>query len=154
MSAQPVYRPTERVERRNSSTTRRRRRTVRRRSSGTNISNIILAQAILFLVISASTYGFFTLLGHSLKEQARHESIRANGRTRVALNDLSRIRSRVGRLVSMRIVDDWSKQKGFVASYTFPKMGEVPKTQQVAKRDTSMKLALIQARAIENELNR
>jgi hypothetical protein len=71
----------------------------------------------LFAVTSASSFGFSTLLGHSLKEHARREALRAGDRARAARADLARLRSKLERLTTMKSVDDWSKAKGFIPAY-------------------------------------
>lgn len=144
MSAAPVYpkapRPGEAATRRPAV------RRLRRKSS---LLNQIVGSAIAFGAVVVVTFGFSTLLGHSMKEGARRDAIRAQERAKTARADVSRIRGRVERLTTMRAVEEWTKFNGYVTGYQFAK--SVPakpssKPAFVAKKASEVKVDVLVAR--------
>ncbi|MCA0360519.1 MAG: hypothetical protein LCH41_05650 [Armatimonadetes bacterium] len=90
--------------------------TYKRASKGVGIE-WILGQLALFGLVVAATFLFSVLMGNSLMEKARHDTIKAQGRTKVARQDMVRLRSRLDRLTNTAVVADWASARGFVPSY-------------------------------------
>ncbi|MBS1721868.1 MAG: hypothetical protein JSS66_02555 [Armatimonadetes bacterium] len=111
----------------------------------------VFTHLALFVSVMVVTFGMSSLVGHSLKENARHNALKANQRSNAARADVARIRKRVERLSTMRSVDEWSLVRGMVASYKLSgleKVGEVvPQPKQiVAKIVSKPKVELLVAR--------
>ncbi len=123
MSAQPIYysrrvrgrRSLTKVKRRTVSRAELKRAREVRRAKALRARFISLC--VLYAAVSLITFGALTLIGQSKKEQARHQAVVSNLRARAAINEVARIRTRVEKLVSLKIVDEWSKTKGYVAAY-------------------------------------
>ena len=116
MSAAPVYTP-RRPERQ--APPRRRRpakRRLRRNAIGAFVANVAFFGVSLFAV----SFGFSSLLGHSLMEHARHEANRAVSRARSANGDVAKLSKRWDRLFAMKTTDDWSRANGLVPPYQRP----------------------------------
>lgn len=107
----------------------------------------MVAHALVFLAVCGVTMGFSSLVGHSMKENARREAIRASQRAKVARVDAGRIRARFERLTTLKAVDAWTKVNGFVPGYQFQKKAvapEVPtRTNLVARRDVGLKVDVL-----------
>ncbi len=104
--------------------------TVRKRSSrassrsGLSTSQFFLTQAIAFLFVFGTVYGFSILMGSSLMENARRDKVRAVSRMKVAREDMTRLRNRMDRVTTMTAIDTWARTRGFV-----PPHGLTEKTQ-------------------------
>lgn len=118
MSAAPVYPRSPRPTRTNSSTQTRR---TRKATQANSALSQFATSCVVFTAVAVVTFGFSTLLGHSMKEGARRTAIRSQERAKIARADVSRIRGRFERLTTMRAVDEWSKFNGYESGYQFVK---------------------------------
>lgn len=118
MSAAPVYPRSPKPTRKNVAPQTRRSRKATQKNS---VLNQIATMSALFTAVAVVTFGFSTLLGHSMKEGARRTAIRSQERAKIARADVSRIRGRYERLTTMRAVDEWSKFNGYESGYQFSK---------------------------------
>lgn len=85
-----------------------------------------MTHVALFVSVMVVTFGVSSLLGHSLKENARHNAIKAGERATAARADVARIRKRVEKLSTMKSVDEWSILRGMVAAYKLPVGAKLP----------------------------
>lgn len=118
MSAQPVYPRTARTAQ-TRRPNRKRALEARRRRERDRALRLVAGHVLLFVVVSGLTLGFSSLLGHSLKEQARHEAVRSGERARSARLEVARLRRRVERLVTVKSIEDWSLVQGLASPYKF-----------------------------------
>jgi len=85
-----------------------------------------------------------------MKENARQEAIRAGQRAKSARLDVGRIRKRLERLTTMKSVDAWTRDNGFVASYAVSKQPVKPivvvRPTLFAKNDSGLKIDVFVAR--------
>lgn len=131
MSAQPVYR-TVRPQKRRVSRARviaQKRAAARRKAVSTAVG-----YAFLFLLVAATTFTFSTLIGHSMMENARLDSVRATSRARAAKAEVASLRNRIESLSNMKAIEDWAKSRGFLAPYQV-----APVKQQAAAAKPSRK---------------
>lgn len=126
MSAAPVY-PSRRPVRQAPPRRRRPAKRRQRRAAGTGafVANLAFFGISLFAV----SFGFSSLLGHSMMEHARHEANRAVSRAKSAKGDVAKLSKRWDRLFAMKTTDDWSRANGFVPPYVRPEPAKVAQTQ-------------------------
>ena len=97
--------------------------TARRRSGknrglvGTAPMTSLFAQALGhmagFVVLTFVSYGFVSLMGHTMKSSAYRERVAAEFRTDGARTDVLQLSSRVAGLVSTAELDRWAGAQGF-----------------------------------------
>ena len=97
--------------------------TARRRSGknrglvGTAPMTSLFAQALGhmtgFVVLAFVSYGFVSLMGHTMKSSAYRERIAAEFRTEGARTDVLQLSSQVASLVSTADLDRWAGAQGF-----------------------------------------
>lgn len=113
MSAAPVYqRPVTRQTRRRyvaPQSPRRRKRP--------NTAAKFVGFVALFAGSAVVAFGFSTLLGCSLQETAKRDALRANSKAKQARADVSRIKTKADRLATLKEIDQWAQENGFVPSY-------------------------------------
>lgn len=122
MSAAPFLRSREeevvevRPERVISSSTARVHRVVARpvRQPWVRTLDRIVTTCLAFAIVTGMSWGFSTLLGHSMMESARREHGQALERAKVARRELARLRTRADRLSSMGELEQWARSAGFV----------------------------------------
>lgn len=87
-----------------------------RSRSRTGVSTVafVFWQTMLFGFVVAVTFGFSILLGSSMMENARRDRLDALERTKVAREDMARLRGRMDRLTTMAAVDTWARTRDFV----------------------------------------
>lgn len=78
-------------------------------------SNLLTA-AVAFLGLTYASFSAASLAGSVLTEQARREGIQAMARTRAARMAEATIAAQVDELKSLRVIDQWARQNGFVAA--------------------------------------
>lgn len=82
--------------------------------SGAATFQMVAVRLLVFGMIMAVAYGFSSLAGQTMMEQARREGIRSQERARQARMDVSILRQRVDRLTSMKSIDGWALSHGMV----------------------------------------
>ena len=147
MSAAPVY-PRQRP--RTKPLPRTPARTAKPRAARKSWSQVFFANVLLFTMATTVTFGFSTLLGYSMKEAARHQAIRDGDRAKSARADMSRIKSRIERLSTLRAVDEWSQLKGFVTTFQVAKAAETARPaslrEAVSPKGQRLKIDVVVAR--------
>jgi len=133
MSAAPVY-PQQRP--RNKPLPQTPARTAKPRARRKSWSQVFFTNVLLFTMATTVTFGFSTLLGYSMKEAARHQAIRDGDRAKSARADMSRIKSRIERLSTLRSVDEWSQLKGFVTTFQVAKATPVQRPASIKEVDS------------------
>ena len=93
------------------------------RAVATNI--MVLASTV------AVTYCFSILLGNSMMERSRRETVQADVRARQASEDVTRLRDHLGRLLTMDAVETWAAGRGFESPYA---QKQVESNQAVAEQ--------------------
>ena len=155
MSAAPVY-PARRPAPRPVATPVSQPRRPRARSK--SWTQVFAAYATLFALTATLTFGFSSLLGSSMKEAARQEAVRDGSRAKAARADMSRIRSRVERLSTMKSVDDWSELNGFVTTYQLAQNTEpaVPLIKKALPKDKAagLKIEVVVAKVDDGSTTR
>lgn len=113
MSAAPVYyRQATRQSRRRFTSPQSPRR--RRRP---NTATKVVAFFLCFASSAVVAFGFSTLLGCSFQETAKRDALRAAGKAKQARADVARFKLKGDRLVTLKEVDLWAQENGFVPSY-------------------------------------
>ena len=114
--------------------------TARRRSGknrglvGTAPMTSLFAQALGhmagFAVLAFVSYGFVSLMGHTMKSSAYRERIAAEFRADGARTDVLQLSSQVASLVSMADLDRWAEAQGLSRSGTTARAKNGEETSQ------------------------
>lgn len=91
-----------------------------RRRATTITLSFVANQLAVFTAVAVVAFGFSILMGSSLKENARRDMVKAKERTKVARDDMARLRARMDRLSTMAAVDTWARARNFVAPHAVP----------------------------------
>ncbi len=102
----------------------------RNRAVGQSVQSVAV-MSIAFLLIALGAYGFSSLAGQTMMEQARREGIRAQERARQARMDVALLRQRVDRLTSMKSIEAWAESRGMQTPE-----GRILKAMEAKKVDT------------------
>ncbi len=88
-----------------------------------------MAHAVAFTVLSGASYGFLSLMGHSLHSAAYKSRANAEFRTESARQDVLELSRQVSSLVSTDSLDRWARMHGFSRPGTLVAMNHVAKVR-------------------------
>jgi hypothetical protein len=89
----------------------------------------VLAAALVFLSLAWASYSAMSLAGSVLAEKARRDGIAAVARANAARTEQALLEKRLDAITSLKAVDAWAIQNGFVAP------DRVLRTSLMASRD-------------------
>lgn len=90
----------------------RRRAPVRKRAKANPFAGPIACLVVGWVL----AYACASILGNLQMESARRDALRSKERTKLAKDEVSRLRERYGRLTSLKEIHRWSTTHGFVPS--------------------------------------
>jgi hypothetical protein len=90
--------------------------------SRTSALAVALRHAVAFVALSATSYGFFALMGHSLHSSASKSRGNSELRAEAARQDVLEIGRQLSSLVSTDSLDRWARSHGFARPGTLVAM--------------------------------